>query len=56
LAFTGNPKNQRTSVGKVLHELFKQDRSIFFKAPGQTVITNKFINKVISKVESNRNS
>lgn len=43
-------------LGKVLHEWYKQDRSIFFKNPGKTLINNKFIDKVVSKVKSNRNS
>lgn len=57
MAFTGKPKNHHSSLGKVLHKLFKQDRSIFYKTyPRKTVMNNKFIDKVVSKVESNRNS
>ena len=54
MSFTGKPKNHYSSLGKVLHKLFKQDRSIFYKTSlGETVINNKFIDKVVSKVESN---
>ena len=54
MSFTGKPKNHYSSLGKVLHKLFKQDRSIFYKTSlGETVINNKFIDKVVSKFESN---
>jgi len=54
--FQGKPENQHTSLGKVLHELYKQKPSLFNKKPNTTIITSKFIDKIVSMVENNRNS
>jgi len=55
--FRGKPENQHTSLSKVLHELFKQNRSSFRRdGPNRVIITSKFIDKIVSMVENNRNS
>nr|YP_010743691.1 hypothetical protein QAZ32_mgp02 [Diaporthe sojae]WET30437.1 hypothetical protein [Diaporthe sojae] len=54
--FRGKPENQHTPLAKVLHELYKKKPSLFNKNPNTTIITSKFIDKIVSMVENNRNS
>ena len=55
--FRGKPENQHTPLSKVLHELYKQKPTLFNKKnPNSTIITSKFIDKIVSMVENNRNS